>query len=283
MERYARLRRILSLDPERDYAEICRLVTRYEFPWDYRVGFQMSVMTDLLVPEISRVLAETRNFADAGQKRFDDTMLVEYEMKRCGPDSPHGHDTARVLNNIHRRYDIPEEHLRYVLTSQTVSTIEWINTYGWRALSDQEIRALVLGARRQGRLMGITGIPEDYAGFRRALDDLRSRLAAFDPANREVAGAVLAVIVGWFPVPLRPALRGLVPLAIAALLPPELIPILGLPRPSRWFTVTVRAAMRARGGLLRLLPPRPDSRPYRPTPRSYPYGWTIHDFGPDPR
>jgi hypothetical protein len=283
MERYERLRRILSLDPERDYAEICRLVTRYEFPWDYRVGFQMSVMTDLLVPGISRVLAETRNFAEAGQKRFDDTMLVEYEMKRHGPDSRHGHDTARVLNNIHRRYDIPEEHLRYVLVSQTVSTIEWISTYGWRALSDHEVRALVLTARRQGRLMGITGIPEDYAGCRRVLDDTRARRAEFDPANREVAGAVLAVIVGWFPAPLRPALRVLVPLAIAALLPPELVPILGLPRPSRPFTVTVRAAMRARGRLLRLLPPRPDSKPYHPTPRSYPHGWTIHDFGPDPR
>jgi mpaB/rubber oxygenase-like protein len=280
MGRYRRLRHIQRLDPEQDAAEICRLVTRYEFPWDYRVGFQMSVMTDLLIPSISRVLAKTRNFADEGQKRFDDTMLAEYEVKRFGPESRHGHETMRVINNIHRPYGIPTEDFRYVLLSQTVSPIEWINAYGWRPLSDHEIRALVVSARREGELMGISDIPEDYAGFQWALREIRARRAEFDPANREVADAVLAVIVNWFPAPLRPFLRVVVPQAIAALLPSELPPILGLELPPRWFIATARAAVRARGVLLRYLPPRPDSRPYRPAPRSYPHGWTVHDFGP---
>lgn len=280
--RYRRLRHIQTLDPERDHAEICRIVTRYEFPWDYRVGFEMSVMTDLLVPSVSRVLAVSRNFAEAGQKRFDDTMLFEYEMKRSGPDSAHGHDTVRVLNRIHRGYGISNEDFLYVLASQTLSPIEWIGTYGWRPLSDHEIRALIRSAREQGRLMGITGIPGDYAGFRRLLEDMRARRAAFDPANQEVAEAVLLVIVNWFPKPLRPLLRVLVPKTIAALLPPELPPLLGLAPPPRWLVDLARAALRARGRLLRLLPPRPDSRPYRPRPRSYPHGWSVQDFGPRP-
>jgi uncharacterized protein (DUF2236 family) len=278
--RHRRARHIQTLDPERDHEEICRLITRYEFPWDYRVGFQFSVMKDLLIPSISKVLADSRNFADEGQKRFDDTMLAEYEVKRHGPDSAHGRDTVRVVNNIHRRYSIAGEDFRYVLVSQTLSPIDWINSYAWRGLSDHEVRALVHSARRQGELMGITGIPEDYAGFRRLLEENRAERAVFDPANREVAGHVLTVIVNWFPAPLRPLLHRLVPLAIAAFLDPPLPDVLGLRTPPRWFTHLVRAGMRTRGRLFRLLPPRRDSRPYLPRPRSYRQGWTIHQLGP---
>lgn len=277
--RYRRARYVQTLDPERDHVEICRILTRYEFPWDYRVGFQFSVMTDLLIPSISKVLAQSRNFADEGQKRFDDTMLAEYEVKRHGPDSEHGRDTVRVVNNIHRPYGITGDDFRYVLVSQTLSPIDWINSYAWRRLSDNEINALVHSARRQGELMGITGIPEDYAGFRRVLEETRAERAVFDPVNREVAGHVLAVIVNWFPAPLRPVVRKVVPLAIAAFLDPPLPGILGLRTPSRWFTRLVRATMRARGHLFRHLPPRRDARPYTPRPRSYRHGWTVHHFG----
>jgi len=278
--RYRRARYVQTLDPARDYAEICRILTRYEFPWDYRVGFQFSVMTDLLIPSISQVLAESRNFADEGQKRFDDTMLAEYEVKRHGPDTEHGRDTVRVVNNIHRRYRISNEDFLYVLVSQTLSPIDWINSYAWRRLTDHEIRALVCSARRQGELMGITGIPEDYAGFRRLLAETRAGRAVFSPANREVAGHVLAVIVGWFPALLRPLVGKVVPLAIAAFLDPPLPGVLGLRTPPRWFSRLVRAGMRLRGRLFRHLPPRRESRPYVPRPRSYREGWTIHDLGP---
>lgn len=278
--RYRRAQYVQTLDPERDHDEICRLLTRYEFPWDYRVGFQFSVMKDLLIPSISKVLADSRNFADEGQKRFDDTMLAEYEVKRHGPDSQHGRDTVRVVNNIHRGYSISNEDFRYVLVSQTLSPIDWINSYAWRRLSDHEVRALVHSARRQGELMGITGIPEDYAGFRRLLAQDRAERAVFDPANREVSGHVLTVIVNWFPAPLRALLHKLVPLAIAAFLDPPLPGILGLRTPPRWFTHLVRASMRTRGRLFRHLPPRRDSRPYLPRSRSYGQGWTIHYLGP---
>lgn len=36
MGRYSRLREIRRMDPVRDCAEILRLISQYEFPWDYR-------------------------------------------------------------------------------------------------------------------------------------------------------------------------------------------------------------------------------------------------------
>lgn len=38
MGRYSRLHEIRRMDPARDYAEILRLISAYEFPWDYRQG-----------------------------------------------------------------------------------------------------------------------------------------------------------------------------------------------------------------------------------------------------
>lgn len=88
MKRYDRLRYIRTLDPETDYPEIQHLITRYEFPWDYRIGFQLALMTDIVVPSVSRLLAATGRFTRQGQKRFDDTMLFEHEAKKSGLDSP---------------------------------------------------------------------------------------------------------------------------------------------------------------------------------------------------
>jgi hypothetical protein len=279
--RYQRLRQIQTLDPGADHAEICRLITRYEFPWDYRVGFEMSVMTDLLVPSISQVLADSKGFSDDGQKRFDDTMLFEYEIKRSGADSEHGREAVRALNMIHRPFEITNEQFLFVLVSQTLSPIDWINTYGWRRLSEPEIAALVLAARRQGELMGIQDIPADYAGFHALREKFYADQIEFAPVNREVSHHVLNVIVRWAPKPVQPLMAPLVPIAIVALLDPRLPPVLGLTPAPRWIASVVRLGMRLRGRLLRLLPPRKDSRPYRPRPRSYPRGYTVHDFGHD--
>ena len=90
MGRYARLRRIERLDPERDWAEIFRLSTRYEFPWDYNQGIAIAFLRDYGIPAISQLLDKTGEFARHGQKRYDDTLLFGYEAVLDGLDSEHG-------------------------------------------------------------------------------------------------------------------------------------------------------------------------------------------------
>ncbi|MBQ0985600.1 DUF2236 domain-containing protein [Streptomyces sp. F63] len=276
MGRYTRLRRIRRLDPQQDHELIFHLLTRYEFPWDYLQGVSVAFLRDYGVPRISRLLDRTQEFERAGQKRYDDTLLFAHEMVRDGLGSEHGRAAARHLNRIHGRYRIPNEDYLYVLATTVVGPKRWIDRYGWRPLSPQETESMALVGRRMGELMGITGIPGDYAGFERLHDAYEQRMFAYDPANRRVAAATLRVIAGWYPRPLRP----LVVRVVLALLDDPLLTALGLPRQPRPLRAAAHRALRLRAAVVRLLPPRPAWLPYRPRPRSYPFGWTLDDLGP---
>jgi hypothetical protein len=275
--RYARLRHIQSLNPAHDHELIYQLSTRYEFPWDYNQGIAIAFLRDYGVPSISRLLDETGQFANDGQKRYDDTVLFGYEGARDGLDSPHGRHTIRRLNRIHGRFDISNDDFRYVLATLVVGPVRWIGEYGWRPLCEQEIRSFVMSNIRLGQLMGIKDLPGDYAGFERLLTDTERERFRFDPANRRVAEATLRIFANWFPRPVR----GLAVASVVALLDEPLRTALGLAPVSPLLRKSLRAMLKLRGKALRWFPPRPDSRPYLPKPRTYPFGWSVDQLGPD--
>ncbi|MGV4926334.1 DUF2236 domain-containing protein [Streptomyces sp. BHT-5-2] len=235
-------------------------------------------MTDMTMPSVSGLLVHTGQFANAGDKRVDDTVLFEYEAKRTGLDSPHGRQTIRALNKIHGRYDISNDDYLFVLASWTTAPIRWINQYGWRKLTDIEIQAMVETDRRLGQLMGVKHIPDDYQGFIDLLEHQLKTRSHCAETNRTMADTLISIVQSWFPRFLRPVLRPV----IIALVDPPVRRLVGLPDPPDWFVRAVRRAVRARGQLVRLLPARPDNRPYRHQPRSYPLGWTIEQLGPHP-
>lgn len=151
MGRYSRLRRIRQMDPQQDFEQIYRWITHYEFPRDYLHGTSIAFLRDYGVPRISRLLDRTQEFERAGQKRYDDTVLLTYEMVREGMDSEHGRAAARHLNRIHGRYRIPNEDFLYVLATTVVGPKRWIDRFGWRRLSAQETESLALVGRRMAR------------------------------------------------------------------------------------------------------------------------------------
>lgn len=277
MSRYARLRRIQSLDPVDDYELIFTLSTRYEFPWDYNQGLSIAFLRDYGVPSISRLLDQTRQFADDGQKRYDDTVLFGFEGAKHGLDSPHGRHTVRRLNRIHGRFDISNDDFRYVLATLVVGPVRWINAYGWRPLCDNEIQAFVRANVRLGELMGIKDVPTDYPGFERLLTETERKRFAFDPANQRVAVATLRIFASWFPRPLRSAAVRVV----VAMLDEPLRVALGLPRVSRALSIFLRTLLKVRAKVLLVFPERPDSRPFTPRPRTYPFGWNVDHLGPE--
>jgi len=101
MGRYSRLRAIRRMDPRRDYELIHKLVSQYEFPWDYNQGIGAAFIRDYGVPRISQLLNSTQEFEKAGQKRYDDTVLFGHELAQDGFDSERGRAAARHLNRIH--------------------------------------------------------------------------------------------------------------------------------------------------------------------------------------
>ncbi|MFB7918831.1 oxygenase MpaB family protein [Streptomyces sp. NPDC056061] len=276
MGRYSRLHEIRRMDPVRDCAEILRLISQYEFPWDYRQGVGVAFLRDYGVPRISVLLDRTQEFERSGQKRYDDTVLLGYEMVADGFDSERGRAAARHLNRIHGKYRIPNEDFLYVLATTVVGPKRWIDRFGWRPLCTQEVRALVEVGRRTAAMMGIEGAPDTYEEFERLLDAYEARMFAYDPANRRVANATFRIMANWYPRPLRP----LVARFSLAVLDEPLLGALGFRPQPRWARRSAAGALRLRARCVRSLPARPDWLPSRPQPRSYPFGWRLDDLGP---
>lgn len=276
MGRCRRLTRMRQMDPQRDFEQIYRWITQYEFPRDYLHGTSVAFLRDYGVPRISRLLDRTQEFERAGQKRYDDTVLIAYEMVRDGLGSEHGRAAARHLNRIHGRYRIPNEDFLYVLATTVVGPKRWIDRFGWRPLCAQETESLALVGRRMGEMMGISEVPGTYAEFERLHDAYEREMFAYDPANRRVAAATLRVMAAWYPAPLR---RIAVRASLAVLDEPLLTALGFRPQPA-WLRAAVHRALRLRAVCIRLLPARPERFPRRPKARTYPFGWTLDDLGP---
>lgn len=276
MGRYSRLRAIRRMDPERDFEEIFRLTTFYEFPWDYQQGVSVAFLRDFGSPRISRLLDRTQEFEKAGQKRYDDTLLFAYEMSVDGFDSDRGRSAARHLNRIHGKYRIPNEDFRYVLATTVVGPKRWLDRFGWRPLCSNEKAALALVGHRMADAMGIEGAPRTMEGFEELLDSYEADMFAYDPANRRVANATFRVMSGWYPEPLRPLVGRLT----LALLDEPLLKALGFERQPAWLRTLATTAVRTRSALVRLGPARPRWWPARAKLRSYPFGYTLDDLGP---
>ncbi len=277
MARHSRLRQIQALDPERDYQEIYRLSTEYEFPWDVTRALELALFRTYAVPSIGGLLDRTREFADRGQKRYDDTVVLLYEMTRDGGmDSGRGRAAVRRMNTIHGRHPISNDDFLYVLSTFVVVPVRWVARYGWRPYSRHEVRATVNNFRHMGRLMGLRNIPATYEEFAAYLDDYERKHYAYNEPSRRVAEATIAIFQGWFPGFARPLARS----GLIALTDAPLRQALGLGRAPRALEIAADRGLRARALCVRLLPARPGFLPKKPRPRTYRDGYTLGDIGP---
>lgn len=246
------------------------------FDWEVRRGLELAIFHTFAAPSISEILDRTGEFAHRGQKRYDDTIALLREVARDGPASPRGRAALRRMNWIHRTYNIRNDDLVYVLATFVVVPVRWIRRYGWRDLTDKELRATVNYYREVGRLMGIRQIPLTYASFASYLDSYEREHHSFSEANRRLAVSLIKVVEGWYPRLVRPLTRRL----IVAVLGTPLRHALGLHEPSRLVRMGVHAALRSRVLLIRLCPPlRPGRKGSRPL-RTYPDGYGLSDLGP---
>lgn len=272
------LREIESLDPERDFARISYLSICFDFPWDVTHALDLALLKGSCVPSISGLQAGTREFAERTQKRYDDTLLLLAELLESGYDSERGRAAQRRMNRIHRRYAIADDDYRYILSTSVVEPIRFNARFGWRPYTEAEKRAYFKLWAAIGRRMGIRDVPATLAELERYHDEYERERFAFSPSNRANAVAMVRMFSGWYPAPLRPAVRA----GISGLLEDEVLDALGLPRPSARARALVHGALRLRARLVRLGPRR--TRPFLHTRRrlrTYPDGYRIEELGPE--
>ncbi|MDO7868028.1 oxygenase MpaB family protein [Nocardioides jiangxiensis] len=273
----AKRSRSVGLDPDVDFVEIARNLSLYEFPWDTLQSLSLALFRTYAVPAIGGLLDRTGAFMGATQKRYDDTgILLEVPLIE-GFDTPRGRAAIRRINQMHHMYDIGNDDMRYVLATFVVVPRRWIADFGWRDLTDLEVRAVVRYYRELGRHLGIRDVPTTYDDFARLMDDYEAAHFAYDEGAARVAASTLALLRTFYPRPLRP----LVDVVSRSLMEPELLAAFGLAEPGRVARRLARLALRLRARFVALLPPR--RRPQHVADmrriRSYPDGYVVEEMG----
>lgn len=272
-------RRSLELDPIDDHREISLGVSAHDFPWDTVQALSFALFRTYAVPSIGGLLDRTGEFTGRVQKRYDDTGLLLEEVQRHGLTSSRGRGAVRRVNQMHAMYDISQDDMRYVLATFVVVPRRWIGAYGFRDLTDHEVRATTEYYRRLGHLMAIRDLPADYAGFERLLDDHERMHFGPDEGGRRVADSTLALMATFPPNHLLPA--RLVRRLAFALMDEPLLRAFGYPLPTRAERRLVHGAMRLRARVLRHLPARAEPRWASDLGwfRTYPAGYDVEGLG----
>lgn len=269
--------RSAGLDPEADHLEIVRNLSLYEFPWDTLQALSLALFRTYAVPSIGGLLARTGAFTEATQKRYDDTALLLEVVGVEGFATPQGRAAIRRINQMHRMYEISNDDMRYVLATFVVVPARWNAAFGWRRLTDTELRGAVRYYRELGRHLGIRDVPETYEGFAQLMDDYEAAHFGYDEGAARVARATLDLLASFYP---RRA-RRVVDVFSRALMEPELLAAFGLAEPGRAARLAARAALRLRARFVALLPPR--RKPFHVRDlrriRSYPRGFAVEDLG----
>jgi hypothetical protein len=281
-KRYDVLTRITAMDPVRDHLEIHRLTATVEFPWDMNQALSFALFRTYAVPSIGQLLADTGEFTERVQKRYDDTALVLDAVLEHGPDSATGKAAIRRMNAMHRSYEISTDDMRYVLCTFVTTPIRWMARYAWRPMSGVEKIAAAEYYKALGRRMGIRDIPETWQEFARVHDAYEAEHFAYSAGGRAVADATLGLLGTFPPHDRLPA--SVVRQTSFALMDDALLAAFRYPRANPVLAAATRAGLRARGFALRFAAPRTEPFHARqlPTIRSYPGGYDVSALGTFP-
>ena len=268
---------IRRLDPVTDHQRIAFLTSLQEFPWDTTRSLELALFRAFAVAKGTGLLAGTGEFTKRTQKRYDDTVLLLAEILEHGYDSQPGKAALRRINQMHGRYDIPNDEFLYVLSTFVFEPIRWNERFGWRPLLRQEKLASFYFWREIAHRMAIRDVPDDYETFERYYDEFALQNYQYAPENRALAVATRDLLLSWYlPRPLWPLGRPFV----HAMMDDQLLAAVGLPRPHPVVRRLTEGAVRLRGRIVRRLParrrPRLITRQPHPT---YPDGYTIEELG----
>jgi hypothetical protein len=271
------LREISALDPERDAQRVVFIDASLEFPWDTQRSLELAFYRTYAVPSIATLLDSTGEFTERAQKRYDDTQILISAFCEFGYDNDLGRRAIRRMNQVHGRFEIPNEDFLYVLSTMIFEPIRWNARFGWRPLIETERLATYFFWREVGRRMAIRDIPDTYAAFERFNVDFERERFAYSHGGSRVAAATRDMFLDWFPALPSSVGRPLV----HALLDEALLDALGFEHPPPRLRRLVGAGVRARSHAVRFLPPRRSPRLRTlERHRTYPGGFALEELGP---
>lgn len=242
-------RRIERLDPATQYEQIHQLSSGLEFPRETRLALSRGIFATFAVPSIAATLDATGQFAGHAAARYQSTILRLREISVHGLETAAGQAAISHLNRVHRSFQIRNDDMLFVLAVFAVFPARWIERYGWRQPTPAEVSASVRYYRRLGELMGISGIPGDYAGMAGIVARYEQQRYAATPAGQRLAAAAITAIAGMFPPGTRWAVRP----CVAAWLGEPLCRALGIRPAGPCARTAVAAVLLGRRRIVRVL------------------------------
>lgn len=200
---YARLRRIESLDVEKDYHEITLLFYADFMSIMMTQSFGGFMMT-FAAPRISRILASTGELEKRFAKRFVDTALLTRAVMEHGMGPGIGRDAARRVNSMHQHYDIHPDDFVMVGCEEIMTPLTLAENYGWRPVTDKERESLRIFQSRKARAFGSPRpVPPTLEGVKEFWSNYLDTELQYEEQNRHLAEAALKWHVALVPAPFR--------------------------------------------------------------------------------
>lgn len=246
------LKKLQAGNIDQNYHELVRYLANHDAPLDYLIAGELAQIQTFGIPSISKILRRTKQYEDHGTKRLDDTRAILVEIMKDTVHSERGAHMVKHLNWIHGHYEISNDDYLYTLALFLIEPDRWMNTFGYRKLTDVERQAAYLDFKDLGTAMNIKGIPADFQSFSDWYQNYRQHNMQFHPDNKVVAQGLIDGMKPMVPFFLRPIIQ---PIMLTLLNDDELIDAIGMKRPSVLTRFAVKSLMKVRATVLKLFNP----------------------------
>lgn len=251
-----------TLDPREDADRIYHHLAS-EFRVEGRILELLAINRIAVSTEIAVLIRATRESERRGVQRFYDTYTLFANYFEWGRRSKRGRAAAERINQIHGRYYIPNEGMKYVLLQTAFTWIDGVERFGHRRLLPVEREGSFHALLALGRDMSIEDLDPDYDTSYAWYREFNRRHAEFHPSKRACFDAIVTRSISE-DTP-RELLPGLL-LAARVGMDDDYRHALGLPQPSTEETRAVRSIFFTLGQLPRLLSPGPYLRSLQNNP-----------------
>ena len=276
------LRKLSQLNIEEHYQTIVKYLADHDAPIDYLISGELAQIQTFAIPSISKLLQQTKQYQNNGLKRLDDTRAILTECVTDSVESSRGQHMVKHLNWIHSHYEISNDDYLYTLALFIIEPVRWMETFGYRALTDREKYAGYLAFKSLGQAMGIQDIPESRDQFVAWYQNFRRQHMVYHPDNKKVTDGLISGMKEMFPFILRPLVR---PVILTLINDPELLAATGQKPPTYIVQKFIRAIMFVRKGLQRYINPWQqkgfENSYLGQYYKSYPNGYQSSILGPE--
>lgn len=179
-----------TLDPRKDCDQIWCFV-KYEFRPEFLYCAWGNAIQRISQSEaISNFFHSTGTAEETPVKRTEDTLLHYYYFFNWGLDSYHGRKAIEGMNQMHGRYFIPNDGMKYVLLNAAFTVLDAFDRVGHRPLTDIERQGYFNAQINMGLAMNIQELNYDWNEMRAWFDGLSEACAEFKPGKLRMWNAL---------------------------------------------------------------------------------------------